>query len=95
MPIRSWQASRRGFSPNAETAIGLFSPPAPVFSHDVAPGLCSVDGLLGGELFDVVEKDAVKIDVRQTYPLEEAAQAHRDLEGRKTSGASVLLPSGE
>ena len=47
------------------------------------------------ELFDVVEKDAVKIDVRQTYPLEEAAQAHRDLEGRKTSGASVLIPSGE
>ena len=44
------------------------------------------------ELFDVVEKDAVKIDVRQTYALEEAARAHRDLEGRRTSGASVLLP---
>jgi NADPH2:quinone reductase len=44
------------------------------------------------ELFSVVKKGAVKIKVNQTYPLREAAQAHRDLEGRKTTGQTVLLP---
>ena len=44
------------------------------------------------ELFDVVRKKAVKISINQTYPLSEAAQAHRDLEARKTTGSTVLLP---
>jgi NADPH2:quinone reductase len=44
------------------------------------------------ELFAVVKKGAVKIKVNQTYPLREAAQAHRDLESRKTTGQTVLLP---
>ncbi len=44
------------------------------------------------ELFDVVQGGAVKIEVRQTYPLADAAQAHRDLEARKTTGSTVLLP---
>lgn len=44
------------------------------------------------ELFDVVKKKAVKITLNQTYPLKEAAQAHRDLEARKTTGSTVLLP---
>jgi len=43
-------------------------------------------------LFDVVLAGAVKIEVRQTYPLKNAAQAHRDLEARKTTGSTVLLP---
>jgi NADPH2:quinone reductase len=44
------------------------------------------------DLFDVVKKGIVKIEVNQTYPLKDAAQAHRDLEGRKTTGSTVLLP---
>jgi NADPH2:quinone reductase len=44
------------------------------------------------ELFDVVSKGLVKINVNHTYPLKDAAQAHRDLEGRKTTGSIVLLP---
>jgi NADPH:quinone reductase len=44
------------------------------------------------ELFSVVKKGAVKIKVNQTYPLREAAQAHSDLESRKTTGSTVLLP---
>ena len=44
------------------------------------------------ELFAVVKKGAVKIAVNQRYPLHEAAQAHRDLESRKTTGSTVLLP---
>ena len=43
-------------------------------------------------LFDVVRSGAVKIEVRQTYPLKEAAQAQRDLEARKTTGSTLLLP---
>ena len=41
-------------------------------------------------LFEVVEAGAVKIDIRQTYPLADAAQAHRDLEDRKTTGTTVF-----
>ncbi|MFO1422126.1 MAG: quinone oxidoreductase [Candidatus Competibacteraceae bacterium] len=50
--------------------------------------------LLAGaaELFEVVAGGAVKIEVHQTYPLAEAAQAHRDLEARRTTGSTVLLP---
>ncbi len=43
-------------------------------------------------LFDVVLKGAVKIEINQTHPLKDAAQAHRDLEARKTTGSTVLLP---
>jgi NADPH2:quinone reductase len=42
------------------------------------------------DLFAVVQSGAVKIEVRQTYPLAEAAQAHRDLEARKTTGSTVF-----
>jgi NADPH2:quinone reductase len=44
------------------------------------------------ELFQVVTDGAVKIDVRQTYPLAEVERAHRHLESRRTSGSTVLLP---
>jgi NADPH:quinone reductase len=44
------------------------------------------------DLFGVVQSGAVKIAVRQTYPLADVARAHSELEGRKTSGSSVLLP---
>ena len=44
------------------------------------------------DLFDVVSKGIVKITVNHTYALKDAAQAHRDLEGRKTTGSIVLLP---
>jgi NADPH2:quinone reductase len=44
------------------------------------------------ELFAVIKKKAVRISINQTYPLREAAQAHRDLEARKTTGCTILLP---
>jgi NADPH2:quinone reductase len=44
------------------------------------------------ELFDVVASGAVTIDVKQTYALEDAAQAQQDLMARGTVGASVLIP---
>jgi NADPH:quinone reductase len=47
---------------------------------------------LGGELFDVVSSGQVNIEVNQTYDLADAANAHRDLEARKTTGSTILLP---
>ena len=44
------------------------------------------------DLFDVVASGAVKIRVNQTYALKDAAEAHRALEARKTTGSTVLLP---
>jgi NADPH2:quinone reductase len=43
------------------------------------------------DLFEVVQSGAVRVEVRQTYPLAEAARAHRDLEGRRTTGSSILV----
>jgi len=43
-------------------------------------------------LFDVVSRGIVKIDINQRYPLAEAARAHSDLDARKTTGTTVLLP---
>lgn len=43
-------------------------------------------------LFDMVSKGIVKVEVSGRYPLAQAASAHADLEGRRTTGASVLVP---
>ena len=43
------------------------------------------------DLFDAVLSGKVKIEIGQTYPLKDAARAHRDLEGRKTTGSTVLV----
>jgi NADPH2:quinone reductase len=47
---------------------------------------------MADDLFSVVLGGAVKIRIDQRYALADAAQAHRDLEARKTTGCSVLLP---
>ncbi len=44
------------------------------------------------DLFEVVRAGAVRIEVNQTFPLKDAADAHRALEGRKTTGSTVLVP---
>jgi NADPH2:quinone reductase len=46
---------------------------------------------LADETFAVVASGKVKIPINQTYPLKDAAKAHRDLESRATTGASILL----
>jgi NADPH2:quinone reductase len=47
---------------------------------------------MSAELFDMVLSGKVKIEVNQRYALKDAAQAHIDLEARKTTGSTVLLP---
>mgnify|MGYP001812770597 FL=1 len=44
------------------------------------------------DLFDVVQRGVVKITIGQTYPLSDVSVAHRDLEGRKTTGSTILMP---
>jgi NADPH2:quinone reductase len=44
------------------------------------------------ELFAAVKSKAVKVRVQQTYALKDAASAHADLEGRRTTGSTVLIP---
>jgi NADPH:quinone reductase len=47
---------------------------------------------MAGELFDVVSSGVVKIEINQTYDLKDTAQAHADLEARKTTGSTILKP---
>ncbi len=47
---------------------------------------------MANELFDMVVSGKVKIPVNQRYALKDVAQAHRDLESRKTTGSTVLIP---
>ncbi|MCW9034549.1 MAG: quinone oxidoreductase [Rhodospirillales bacterium] len=44
------------------------------------------------DLFEVVTSRKVKIEINQRYDLKDAAQAHKDLEGRKTTGSTILIP---
>ncbi|MBI2960680.1 MAG: quinone oxidoreductase [Betaproteobacteria bacterium] len=44
------------------------------------------------DLFDIVLSGQVRIEVNQRYALRDAAQAHRDLEARRTTGSTILLP---
>jgi NADPH2:quinone reductase len=47
---------------------------------------------MADDLFAMVGSGKIKIRIDQRYPLAEVAQAHRDLEARKTTGSSILLP---
>jgi NADPH2:quinone reductase len=45
-----------------------------------------------GELFDALAAGELSVRIGHKYPLDDVAQAHRDLEGRKTTGKVLLLP---
>jgi len=47
---------------------------------------------LGGALIEAVATGKLQIEVNQSYPLAEVAQAHRDLEARRLTGSTILLP---
>ncbi len=78
------------FSPSILNAKGSLMLTRPTLVHFVE----TRDELLAtaGDLFAVVEAGRVKIEINQTHALSDAAQAHRDLEARKTTGSTVLLP---
>jgi NADPH:quinone reductase-like Zn-dependent oxidoreductase len=60
--------------------------------YDYTATRAEVEGI-AREVFGAVKKKWLKVQVNQRYTLADAAQAHRDLEARKTTGASVILPA--
>jgi len=77
------------FSINLLTAKGSLYVTRPTLG-DYAAGTERLRAM-AKELFEVVASGAVKIEIGQTYKLKDAAQAHRDLEARKTTGSTVML----
>ena len=78
------------FAPGALAAKGsLYLTRQTLFTH-IATRVATQ--AMAEQLFAVVQSGAVKIRIDQRYPLAEVAQAHRDLEGRKTTGCTVLIP---
>jgi NADPH:quinone reductase-like Zn-dependent oxidoreductase len=47
---------------------------------------------IAGNVFDMLARGALRVAIHQRYALADAAQAHRDLESRRTTGASILVP---
>ena len=47
---------------------------------------------MAGNVFSALREGTIRVEVRHRYPLAAAADAHRDLEARRTSGQIVLLP---
>jgi len=78
------------FSPLELTRRGSLFLTRPTLFHYTAKASHLARG--ARELFDVVGSGRVKVRIGQTYPLAEAAQAHRDLESRRTTGSSLLIP---
>ncbi len=78
------------FAPGMLAAKGsLYLTRQPLFTHIATRESTQA---MANELFEVVGSGRVKIRIDQRYPLADAAQAHRDLEARKTTGSTVLLP---
>ncbi len=78
------------FDPGILAAKGsLYLTRPTLFNH-----IAERDDLLtsAADLFDVVGKGIVKIEINQIYPLSEAVRAHQDLEHRRTTGSTVLIP---
>ena len=62
----------------------------PVLAHHIATREDLVE--TANDLFDIVAGGAVKIEINQRYGLAEAEKAHRDLEARRTTGSTILIP---
>jgi NADPH2:quinone reductase len=78
------------FEPAVLATKGSIFLTRPTLMHYVATREELIDS--ANALFEMVLKGAIKIEVHQTYPLKDAARAHADLEGRRTTGSTVLLP---
>jgi len=69
---------------------GSLSVSRPAFSFHIAdPAACRA---ACDELFDLVRRDILRLELGPSYPLSDAATAHRDLEARRTAGSVILIP---
>jgi NADPH2:quinone reductase len=78
------------FSPLELTRRGSLFLTRPTLFHYTAKSSDLARG--ARELFEVVGNGTIKVRIGQTYPIAEAAQAHRDLESRRTTGSTLLFP---
>ena len=78
------------FAPTTLSTKGSLFLTRPTLFHYTAERDDLVDS--ANELFEVLADGSVEVEVNQTYPLADAAQAHRDLEARANTGSTVLLP---
>jgi NADPH:quinone reductase len=78
------------FSPKILAPKGSLYVTRPTLATHVATRELLVEG--AERLIDVVSKGIVRNNVNQSYALKDTAQAHRDMEARKTTGSTVLLP---
>jgi NADPH2:quinone reductase len=79
------------FSPLELTRRGSLFLTRPTLFHYTAKASELARG--ARELFEVVSTGKVKVRIGQTYPLAEAARAHQDLEARRTTGSTLLIPA--
>jgi NADPH2:quinone reductase len=78
------------FNPMMLAAKGSLYFTRPTLATHVATRELLEEG--ANRLIDVVSHGVVKVSANQTYALKDTAQAHIDLEARKTTGSTVLLP---
>ncbi len=78
------------FDPQRLNAAGSVYLTRPSLAHFIRTG--DEFAWRATELFDAIACAAIKVEVGGRYPLSEAARAHQDLQGRKTTGSIVLLP---
>jgi NADPH2:quinone reductase len=96
-PLGMWVSFGQSSGPVPEFKITLLSQKGSLFGtrpsvmHYVASRKDLV--VSANELFEAIGSGKIKVQVNQSYPLSEAARAHRDLEGRLTTGPSVLKTS--
>ncbi len=95
-PLGLWVSFGQSSGPVPPFDITLLSQKGSLFA--TRPSLFTYTALrkdlveTANDLFDMVGKGKVKIAINQTYPLAEAAKAQSDLEARRTTGSTVLLP---
>jgi NADPH2:quinone reductase len=78
------------FEPRVLAANGSLFLTRPVL-HDYVRKREELEGR-ARDLFDAIARQIIEVRVAQTYPLRDATQAHRDLEARRTTGSTLLLP---
>jgi NADPH2:quinone reductase len=94
-PLGLWVSFGQSSGPVPEFRINLLAQKGSLFATRPALGNYTATRkdlvATANDLFDVIAKGKVKVAVNQTYPLADAADAHRDLEARLTTGSTVLL----
>lgn len=78
-----------GFNPQLLAMKGSLYMTRPALADYIADP--AEKAALAGELFDHVGSGRIKIEINQHYALQDAVQAHRDLESRKTTGSSIFV----